>query len=440
MSAQIVTPRHAAWGLRTVSAFALAIVSLLYVATPATAATSNNDASLEKSIVLIGITWTGYVGYPTDDGDFVWSDEVTANTTCTGWFASTEGDIVTAGHCVDPAGSKAMLIDQFLINVGQTDLIGQVETSGAWYVEGVNSGDPVSRTVRVIQPNIKGAIITQATIAQVVDFQPFDEGDFTLLKVANLDQETPPLRIARNAPEVGATLTAIGYPGAVMDNTDTSRLRASFKSGTASSQQIGTNGIPGTEVNADISPGMSGGPTVDENGNVLGVNSYQITGSSTQNFNFITDTIGLRKFLTKNTVNFVSESNTSQNGVAGIIMTFVIIFVVLVVLAIAGLLAWLLLRRRHNNSKGGIQPPVIPPTYVADEPVFVEPVMVIPPSPVREPVIELPTPYREAAVTTVDLPEPAQSSADETIYCRKCGTGYPADTMFCSKDGASLKS
>ena len=37
----------------------------------------------------------------------------------------------------------------------------------------------------------------------------------------------------------------------------------SFKSGTASSQQVSETGVAGTEVNADLSGGMSGGPTVD---------------------------------------------------------------------------------------------------------------------------------------------------------------------------------
>ncbi len=48
-------------------------------------------------------------------------------------------------------------------------------------------------------------------------------------------------------------------------------------------------------------PRGSGGPTVDENGNVLGVNSFLLRNQ--QNFNFITDTTDLAVFLRQHGVN-----------------------------------------------------------------------------------------------------------------------------------------
>ena len=73
----------------------------------------------------------------------------------------------------------------------------------------------------------------------------------------------------------------------------------SFKTGRASSQQVRANGTPVTEVSADIARGMSGGPTIDSNGEVLGVNSMGFDGEVT---NFITDAPTLRAFLEQNGV------------------------------------------------------------------------------------------------------------------------------------------
>jgi serine protease Do len=78
--------------------------------------------------------------------------------------------------------------------------------------------------------------------------------------------------------------------------TDATRIRASFKSGTVSSSQVSPDGVAGTEVNAELSYGMSGGPTINDRGEVLGVNSF-ITLGDARNFNFITDATALRTYL-----------------------------------------------------------------------------------------------------------------------------------------------
>ncbi len=77
------------------AALALAAGTTVTLVNPATAAAAPlGDA--EKSILLVGITWEGFVHYPTDAGTLAWSDPVSVFATCTGWFASEEGHIVTA--------------------------------------------------------------------------------------------------------------------------------------------------------------------------------------------------------------------------------------------------------------------------------------------------------------------------------------------------------
>ena len=105
-----------------------------------------------------------------------------------------------------------------------------------------------------------------------------------------------PLPVSATDPTSGTAVTSVGFPGSVQSVVDASRVRASFKTGSVSSQQISELGVPRTEINADLSGGMSGGPTVDALGNVVGINSSKIVGD--QAFNFITDASDLHGWLT----------------------------------------------------------------------------------------------------------------------------------------------
>lgn len=262
--------------------------------TPTGATTDAGPGSAEKSIVYVGIDWTGYVQFPTEDGSWAWSEPVEVSSGCTGWFASEEGHIVTAGHCLDPAEVEGDIRHEFLVRNDATDLEDEAQS---WQVAGYEGGAPDRTDVWVVQPSaVEGTVIDDPLTVQVLDYQPLQDGDLALLKANGLQEPTPPLAVATDAPEIGDALTAIGYPGSVMRVSDVSRLRASFKSGTVSSVQVNAKGVSDTEINAQVSAGMSGGPTIDGNGAVLGVNSFGIVGEE-QSFNFITDGAALRSFL-----------------------------------------------------------------------------------------------------------------------------------------------
>lgn len=264
-------------------------------AAPASPSATGEPGDAEKSIVYVGIEWTGYVEYPTADGGWAWSDPIDVQSGCTGWFASEEGHIVTAGHCLDPAEIEGAVLSEFL---AENDAADMEDSAQSWRVEGYEEGAPPDRTdVWVVQPSaVEGAVIDDPLTVQVLDFLTLEDGDLALLKANGLQEPTAPLGIATASPEIGDPLTAIGYPGSVMSVSDVTRLRASFKSGTVSSVQVSDNGVAGTEINAEVSAGMSGGPTIDGNGDVLGVNSFGIVGEE-QSFNFITDGAALRSFL-----------------------------------------------------------------------------------------------------------------------------------------------
>ena len=400
--------------LALVSALAL-LVGVASAPLPASAA---SNAEVESSIVLIGTTWSGYIYIPDyifDDGVGVWTDEITASSFCTGWFASAEGHIVTAGHCVDPSEGRTALLTSYLAEVDSLDSLDDAIVN--WTVEGDNDGDPVKRVVQVIQPNdVEGAIITNnAVTAQIVSFRGPEEGDLALLHVSGI-KATPALTVAPTHPANGDGLTAVGFPGSVSQVMDGTRIHASFKSGTASSRQFSADGgIPTTEINADLSPGMSGGPTINDKGEVLGVNSF-VLADEERNFNFITDTDSLETFLKTNDVNYTPAP--IDNGSRMIVTVLVVVFALLLAV---GLVLFFLLRKRN----------VVRPV-IASAGSYNSPSLML----LESPEHQAPTP----AAPVVDRPDAVvpQENVPNGVYCPSCGTHYTNSSKFCSKDGTIL--
>lgn len=271
-------------------------------------------ATVEPSVVQLGILWSGFVGLESPEG-MIWSEELEGGSYCSGFFVSPSGHIATAGHCVDPAVGRERLINVYLDTLVEDGTLTAAEaeetyasSANSFRVEGFDDGSPIEREVYVGQPKaVDGAVVSDPVMAQVVDFRPFDEGDIALLKVEA--GETPALPLAEQDPRSGAAVTAIGFPGSVSDFTDPTRVRASFKSGTVSNQQV-RDGVAVTEVNADIGKGMSGGPTIDQYGNALGINSAGV--DTDGNFNFITDTSDMREYLGARGISLASPRSAPE--------------------------------------------------------------------------------------------------------------------------------
>ena len=265
-------------------------------AQPPTGTTGNPVAESEKSVIQLVQQWRGYIDYGNGR-----SEQVESVSVCTGFFVTTTGHAVTAGHCVEPAMGRRDLIVTFLSGLVQDGTLTEDQALGLipravtdWQVQGFQGGSDPKLTVYAVQPRtLEGAVLERSVVAQVLDVRGTDQGDVALLKIdAN---NTPALPVATVDPENNTPVTAIGFPAAVAEVVDSTMVRAEFKSGTVSSHQISPSGVPVTGVNADLSGGMSGGPTVDSLGNVLGVNSFKT--QDDQNFNFITDTTDLHEWL-----------------------------------------------------------------------------------------------------------------------------------------------
>jgi serine protease Do len=305
-----MSKRVARWlaGAALFAGVALTVTPAVAAAAPATSPTSSVEeaaAVVEPTIVHLTITWSGYV---VDTDGYVYNGgrpyEVTF--TCTGFVVDPAGYVVTAAHCV---GQDAELRTAF-VQMAAEEAAEQGFYRGAsaddiyaygldnWTVEGSTTGAPLSVSVTaagLAEPS--GAESDQPVDAQVVATQPFGAGDVALLKVDRTG--LPVLALTEGSPvDVGTPIVSVGYPGITADYT----TDPTFKDGTVSASTT-IEGRPYLEISAGMAGGMSGGPTVDGNGDVVGINSFGPT-ETTESFNYVTSSANLRELMT-------------QNGVAG---------------------------------------------------------------------------------------------------------------------------
>lgn len=293
-------PRDRARPALATTAILALFVAFTVMGTPPAAYASFDPKSVEKSLVQLSIQWSGLIGIAGEDGRIVWATQPTViGAGCSGAFVSTSGHISTAGHCVDDTDTREIgtkLAREFLRAGGVPPNEIEAALPQTYYDE-----ETFVRKVYAYQNReVIGAVLPPTGIvAEVIDFQQFERGDNALLRINNLNQETPALPVASVEPSVGDTITAVGFPGFIMQTSDAARQRASFKSGKVSSRQTDANtGAAYLETDASTGAGMSGGPVLNENGEVIGAVSYgpsPVSEAVGQDFNFATT--GVRGFL-----------------------------------------------------------------------------------------------------------------------------------------------
>ncbi|MEJ2870780.1 trypsin-like peptidase domain-containing protein [Actinomycetospora sp. OC33-EN08] len=218
---------------------------------------------------------------------------------CTGFVVNPNGYIATAGHCVSDLDIQEELATEISTSAARS---GYDATTTYDYVmanyklEGDVGGSPADKKVSVSRAS-EGPQQTPMQ-AQIVDSKPNAQGDVALLKVnaTNL----PTVEVAPpNSTTTGTQVMSIGYPGVVDQVMDPS-LQPTFKDGSVSGTQ-NQNGIPFLQITADMGQGMSGGPTVDQQGQVVGINSMGISERSAS-FNYVAPSSTLQEMLARNGV------------------------------------------------------------------------------------------------------------------------------------------
>ncbi|HEV8563762.1 MAG TPA: trypsin-like peptidase domain-containing protein [Actinomycetota bacterium] len=243
-----------------------------------------------------------FQGYVNRGQPFEWA------TRCSGFVVNPSGYVVTAGHCVDPGeegarGTALELAVDWLVRDGwifRADFgFWLDEAHLAWGVEGSEKGSPPDLEVWVQRGVAAGGLRTgEAFPARVIDYQSWSEGDAALLKIEESDL---PAVLVGSAGEIdtGLPVLSVGYPGSSDEVTDQS-YEPTFKDGQVNSEKTREGGLlPVYEISAAVSGGMSGGPTVNLEGEVVGINSFGIVGE-TEAFNFITPASLVTEMMARN--------------------------------------------------------------------------------------------------------------------------------------------
>ncbi len=291
----------------TAPAVLTALLSAPLLAASPAAADIDSDA-IDKSIVWVDTAWSASVQVPFKDGTTE-TYRTTVYAYCTGWFVSDTGHVATAGHCVE--ADEALRVNIYANVIEEQGFTGAKAEDVGWPM---TLGDP---SIKIDQPSgIDGGVLSGKTAitAQLIAKQGFEKGDNALLRIADM-KGTPALQIGSEAPKVREKVTSIGFPDLVGSTSDVERQKPSYRSGAVSSRSYSTQGVPRTEIDTDITPGMSGGPSVNEAGQVIGINSAYVYQGSGQ-ANYITDTQTLRDFLTSNGVKLAEPATQSATPAA----------------------------------------------------------------------------------------------------------------------------
>jgi predicted RNA-binding Zn-ribbon protein involved in translation (DUF1610 family) len=219
---------------------------------------------------------------------------------CTAFVVNPDGWVATAGHCVDPASAKLLILkraaNEYISQYPDApESRGPAETLDWLQKNAVVEGDAPGQGPHVSFKVMygTGAKLVAKLPANVVDFRPLGEGDAAVLKVAKPNLPSSELGADADV-TIGTPILAVGFPESTQNITGPS-LDPTYKSGTISKKST-MGPSPAYEIDAAMTEGMSGGPTIGLDGKVVGVNSFAPAGE-TQPFNFIAPADGLAALL-----------------------------------------------------------------------------------------------------------------------------------------------
>lgn len=215
---------------------------------------------------------------------------------CTAWGVGAN-HLVTASHCIQldvQAGTVPYDIivgpaTDWALGVGLYPGLSRAEVQNVglttWDVEGDAADSAPVREIYASYGVVTSGLQGQAgtSTARLVDNIPINQGDVALISIqdpaALASAPIPILEIAPGTPSVGSEILSLGYPGVVGAVTTGQTQSPSIQDGRISA--VSTTSFGGYqvfEVSSTIDSGMSGGPTVNFAGQVVGVNSFGVVG------------------------------------------------------------------------------------------------------------------------------------------------------------------
>lgn len=239
--------------------------------------------------------------------------------TGTGWFLDADGWLITNGHVVQPAHEPP----RWLANQQAQRAVTSACLPQVLKRMGLQPGDrpdaeeaakrklldTVLPTVKVnLQPQVFVVTAKGRLKAEVKKYSPpvseSSARDLALLKVSGDTFPTLPLADSRSA-QVGDPIHIIGFPGVVLSHellSKSTMVQASVTNGAVSGLQTDASNNPLIQTDASAAWGNSGGPAVDDRGNVVGVLTFVSLapgpeGSLVQGFNFVIPSAAVADFV-----------------------------------------------------------------------------------------------------------------------------------------------
>lgn len=149
-----------------------------------------------------------------------------------------------------------------------------------------------------------------------------EEKDIAIIQVSNLSPR-PPLVLANSIPNIGSDIFAIGYPGV----TNTHRLNEQNIEAVVTKGSLSliiNEGVEGIETavlqhDVAVNPGNSGGPLLDNCGNVIGINTQAISidgGRGIQGVFYSSHIKAAMEALDSNNISYTTSNTTCKTDLA----------------------------------------------------------------------------------------------------------------------------
>jgi S1-C subfamily serine protease len=216
--------------------------------------------------------------------------------TGTGWFISPAGWLITNGHVI----SAAHRPPEKLLRERAAEAIRDACPDGAAGASAVPALEP---SITVLLPNGFQLPATVVKYSPPIAGEPMSGQDLALLRLEASDM--PTLQFADSASlQIGDKIHIIGFPSVVLGHellNATAKMEASVTSGAVSGFRQDRANQAVIQIDAPVAAGNSGGPALNDAGDVIGVLTFVAVASDSertvQGFNFIIPSAAVTKFL-----------------------------------------------------------------------------------------------------------------------------------------------